>query len=815
MKGKNRVLQSFFHLTITIGTTQDLYKETQSFITWLIDEIRPVLSALFLLDKEKNEFWLIQAYGFKPEEGSRLPLGIDLWRWLGEQGAPIPDEGDPRRYIVPIIVENRLLGTLCIISTHRVIEKIREEQRLVETASGYLAPVLRNVLQYNILENLVAERTATIEEAKRKLEAEIKVRRGIEERLSEERNLLRNLIDSIPDPIYIKDSKSRFVTCNKAIAHLMGVKEPDELIGKTDFDFYPKALAQRYFKEEQAIMSSGQPVIDGEEPLLDMTTGRKGWLLTTKIPLKDRAGKVMGLIGIGRDITSLKQIEQTLREDKQLIEAVMETAPVLIVLTEPEGNIIFFNNTCEKLTGYDRGEVNKKSISTFFLPEDWISVVQERFENPNYPEMFKPHENYWVTRSGEKRLIEWRCVPVELSGYTKPCILVVGTDITEHKQLEEQFLHAQKMEAVGRLAGGVAHDFNNMLTAILGYAELALEKLQSESTLYSYLKEIIQAGEKATSLTSQLLAFSRKQILQPQVLNINDVIKNLERMLRRLIGENIELITVLDPTLEHVRADPTQVEQVIMNLTVNARDAMPEGGKITIETLNVYLDEEYAASHVSVKPGNYVMLAVGDTGVGMDREVLSHIFEPFFTTKRMDKGTGLGLSTVYGIIKQSGGNIWVHSEQGKGSTFKIYLPQVEEVAEAGKKDGVGRKEVRGTETVMVVEDDEQVRDIACRSLNHYGYNVLVAKTPGEALRISSMHNGPIHITVTDFIMPEMNGIELIEKLFKQRPEMKVLYMSGYTDNTIVDYGIFEEGVPFLQKPFTPEIFVHKIRDVLG
>jgi len=813
-RGKNKTLQSLFRLTTLLGRTMDLSVETQVFMTWLIEEVKPERSALFMVDEKKKEFLLLHSCGFKLEEGLSFPIGIDIWHWLEERGALILKEKDPRRYIVPMMIEDQLIGVICMVSASKSVESIREEHFLLETASGFLAPVIRNIWRYSRVEKEVEERTASLNEAKRRLEAEIAEKNAIEGKLQEERNILRSLIDSALDYIYIKDQESQFLVANKGVAYLMGVNEPEQLIGKTDFDFYPERLAKRYFADEQEIIKTGKPVIAREEPLLDLRSGREGCQLTTKVPLRNKEGKIIGIVGIGRDITELKQFEDKLIEDKRVIEAIMETAPVLIVLTDPEGRIILINKACEELTGYTHEEVKGKSISELFLPEEWVSVVKERFSNPLNPELLKPHQNPWITSSGEKRLIEWRCAPIELSGYVKPCILGVGTDITEHKQLEEQFLQAQKMEAIGRLAGGVAHDFNNMLTAILGYAQLAMEMLERENQIYSYIKEIAKAGERASSLTRQLLAFSRRQILQPQNLDLNNLISNLEKMLKRLIGEDIELVIVPGSDIGCIRADPGQLEQVIMNLVVNARDAMPGGGKLTIETLNVYLDEAYLKTHAGVKPGNYVMLAVSDTGIGMNKEVLSHMFEPFFTTKEVGKGTGLGLSTVYGIVKQSGGNIWVYSEPGKGSTFKIYLPVVEEMVGTVREEEAQAKDIHGNETVLVIEDDDQVREIARGSLSSYGYNVILAGKSEEALSISSGYNGFIHIAVIDVVMPGMNGQELAEKLRLQRPQMKVLYMSGYTDNTIVHYGVLERGVPFIQKPFSPEKLVEKVREVL-
>ncbi len=398
----------------------------------------------------------------------------------------------------------------------------------------------------------------------------------------------------------------------------------------------------------------------------------------------------------------------------------------------------------------------------------------------------------------------------------------VMVDITRHKhteealrQSEERLLQAQKMEAVGRLAGGVAHDFNNFLTVIGGFGERLLRGLHAGDARRRDAEEIRRAAERASDLTRQLLAFSRRQVLAPKVLDLNAVVAGMGAMLRRLIGEDIDLVTVLDPALGHVKADPGQLEQVVMNLAVNARDAMPRGGKLTIETRNVELDEAYAGEHVSVNPGRYVMLAVSDTGCGMDAETRARLFEPFFTTRERGKGTGLGLATVYGIVKQSGGNIWVYSEPGRGTSFKIYLPRVEEAVEAAQAAGAIGGSLRGSETVLLVEDEEGVRTLVREVLVRHGYTVLAARHGGEALLICERHEGPIHLMVTDVVMPEMSGRELAERLAPLHPAMKVLYVSGYTDDAIVHHGVLDRRTPFLEKPFSPDALARKVREVLG
>ena len=388
-------------------------------------------------------------------------------------------------------------------------------------------------------------------------------------------------------------------------------------------------------------------------------------------------------------------------------------------------------------------------------------------------------------------------------------------DITEQNKLQKQFIQSQKMESIGTLAGGIAHDFNNLLTAIIGNNDMLLTEISEDDPKREYTEEIKQATQRAVSLTRQLLAFSRKQVTQPLVINLNEILPDLEKMLRRLIGENITLETILNPALWNVKIDTGQMEQVIMNLVVNARDAMPKGGNLTIETTNIDLDEDYFQDHgVENPPGPYVMMAISDTGIGMDKEIQSHIFEPFFTTKGIGRGTGLGLSTVYGIVKQNHGYIWAYSEPGQGTTFKVYLPSVGEDAVSVEEKKISKDKLTGSETVLIVEDDSSIRKLARKVLQAYGYNVLDAEEGEQALRIIEEHEGPIHLLVTDVVMPKMSGRELAERLQSLRPEVKVIYMSGYTDDAIAHHGVLEQGVNFIEKPFTPKGLARKVREVL-
>jgi signal transduction histidine kinase len=386
--------------------------------------------------------------------------------------------------------------------------------------------------------------------------------------------------------------------------------------------------------------------------------------------------------------------------------------------------------------------------------------------------------------------------------------------IAERKQLEKQLHQAQKMEALGRLTGGIAHDFNNLLTAIIGFTELIGLQTVSDNSTQELVSRVLSSSQRAATLVRQLLTFSRRQIIEPQILDLNLILADIGKMLRRIIGEPIEVKTLLQPNLWSIKGDAAQLEQVIVNLAVNARDAMPNGGQLLIETTNVILDEGYTAGHLEVQPGEYVLLAVSDTGIGMTEEVKTHLFEPYFTTKEEGKGTGLGLAIVYGIVKQSGGEIWVYSELGQGTTFKIYLPRVEAVPQFLIHPEAGTALPRGTETVLLVEDDPEVRTLARLILHGQGYTLLEAENGQEALRLLSRYSGPIHLVLTDVIMPGMNGKTLIEKMSQVQSQSKALFMSGYTDNVMAQHGVLEPGLAFLQKPFGPTDLVCKVRQVL-
>ena len=514
-----------------------------------------------------------------------------------------------------------------------------------------------------------------------------------------------------------------------------------------------------------------------------------------------------------QELAERKRTEEVLRESEEKYRNLVKRANDGIVIVQ-DAVIKYANSRLAEITGYTVEEMVDTPYANYIPPDELPKIVDYYERRMAGEEVRSIYETALRHKDGSRAEVELNAGLITFQG--KPADLVFVRDISERKRLEEQLLQAQKMEAVGRLAGGVAHDFNNLLTAIIGYAELLMMSFSPDNPRRRDAEEIKKAADRAAALTRQLLAFSRKQMLRPQVLNLNLVVTGIEQMLRRVIGEDIELVTVLDPDLGLVKADPGQIDQVIMNLAVNARDAMPQGGRLTIETKNAYLDEEYARQHLEVQPGLYVMLAVSDTGVGMDEEIKSHLFEPFFTTKEVGKGTGLGLATVYGIVKQSDGHIWVYSEPGQGTTFKIYLPMVEGSAEPTKWTLLFDETLHGAETILLVEDDSLVRELARRVLVQHGYLVLEAYDGEEALRVCKGYEKPIHLLVTDVVMPGgMSGRQLAESMATMHPETQVLYMSGYADNAIVRHGILESDTAFLQKPFTPESLARKVREVLG
>jgi len=532
--------------------------------------------------------------------------------------------------------------------------------------------------------------------------------------------------------------------------------------------------------------------------------------------ITNRQGEIVEASTISHDITEKKSSEEQMR-------LLLESTGEGIYGIDKQGRCTFVNRAAATMLGYAPAEIIGQDMHTL--------IHHHRPDGSPYPveqcPIYRPlrnqagvldqtgvrvHDEVLWRKDGTSFAAEYSSFPIMKKENIQGAV-VTFQDITQTNLLEEQFRQAQKMEAVGRLAGGVAHDFNNLLTIISGYSEILLAALPPGDSTRGLLTEIKKAGVRAASLTRQLLAFSRKQILEHEVLDLNGVVADSEEMFRRLVGEDIDLVTVLDPALGNVKTDRGQIEQVLMNLVINARDAMPKGGKITIETTHVVLDETYCRSHAEVKPGRYIMLALSDNGCGMDEQTKARIFEPFFTTKEPGKGTGLGLAMIHGFIKQSGGHVSVYSEPGVGSTFKIYLPEVDAVRSL-EKPRPGIEMPRGDETILLAEDEAGVRALTRHVLQICGYTVLDAANGGEAIRLAEKHQGSIHLLLTDVVMPGMDGRLVAERIVAIKPGAKVVYLSGYTDDAVVRHGVLESEVAFLQKPFTPSALARKIREVL-
>jgi len=531
----------------------------------------------------------------------------------------------------------------------------------------------------------------------------------------------------------------------------------------------------------------------------------------TDYVLKDRLARLSHAVERALSEKAAREERRKAERSRDLLASLVESSDEAIIAMTLDGAILTWNRGAAGIYGYTVEEIEGKPLSLLFAPnraEELYSALLTLQRG----ESTARYESLGVKKDGS--VID---VAVTISSIRPQSDDLAGAsaiirDITSYKRLQAELFFAQKMEAVGRLAAGVAHDFNNLLTVVTGYSSLTLAKLNERDPLFSGIEQVRKAGERASALTQQLLAFSRKQLLQPQVIDLNDRVRDMDRMLRRLIGEDINLVTVLEPSLGKIKADPGQMEQVIMNLAVNARDAMPTGGKLTIETSNVDLEETLTRRHITIRPGAYVLLAITDSGSGMDAETEARIFEPFFTTKG-EGGTGLGLSTVYGIVEQSGGAVLVYSEISHGTSFKIYLPTVDDVTikvQAAPSQGAPR----GSETVLVVEDEDAVRSLVCEILEEQGYNVLNARNGAEALAACHQRAGIIDLVITDVVMPSMSGSELATRLRPLHPQLKLIFMSGYTDNAIIHHGVLSADMAFLNKPFTPQMLARKVREVL-
>ncbi|HEY6097510.1 MAG TPA: PAS domain S-box protein, partial [Candidatus Deferrimicrobium sp.] len=642
------------------------------------------------------------------------------------------------------------------------------------------------------------------------------VRNAAMDKLRESEDRYRDLVEHSRDLICTHDLEGRILSVNPWAAKVLGYA-PEELLGRN----FRELLSPKSRQEFGAYMDGMRKHCASQGLMVVQTRSGEKRIWEYKNTLRTEGVAEPIVRGMARDITERRHAENALRESERRYSDMLGKIKLISMTLDRDARVTFCNDYLLQLTGWRREEV---------LGSDWF----DRFVPPgneglkgSFAALLDDLPSAWhieseiLTRTGERRLIRWNNSVLRATSGEVIGTVSIGEDITERKRaeaekekLQGQLVQAMKMEAVGRLAGGVAHDFNNILTAIIGNVSLAHMKLHPSDPAAGMLAEANKAAERAATLTQQLLAFSRKQIIEPKVLSLNDLIADLKAMLVRLIREDIELQVHQGRDLGAARVDASQFQQVLVNLVVNARDAMPNGGKIDIETSNAELDDAYCASRSYVKPGRFVMVAVSDTGHGMSEEVKSHIFEPFFTTKAKGSGTGLGLATAYGAVKQAGGSIEVGSEVGTGTTFRIYLPRVEGEASKPARQDLPRKLAGGAETVLLVEDEKTVRNMCATALDALGYKVLQASNGEEAIAVSRGYGGRIDLLLTDVVMPGMNGGELAKQLILHRPGMRVLFTSGYTEDVIVHHGVLNDEISFLGKPYSPSLLAKKIREVL-
>jgi len=690
-------------------------------------------------------------------------------------------------------------------SKNEVIQNYKNRQTGLETPNQYIAKIvhksgkIRTIeISSNVIENQKGQKL-TIAQLLDVTEKE----QAIQELKDSERKF-RELSDLLPQIIFETDKNGNLTFVNKKAFELFGYTHSEFEKGLSAIDMI--VPEQKNLAIQNINKAMRGETIEFTEYNALRKDGRSFPILISSTPIT-RNNELLGLRGIIVDITEIKESEKKLKRSRAQFRSYIDNAPDGILVFNREHNILDVN----KATCFDTGYKNYELLTMNF------STLIDDSESKNLNDFFKELENsgkstkdlIFTKKDGTKRF--WSIDAVSLSeteylGFVK--------DITERKLLEDQLQQAQKMEAIGQLAGGVAHDFNNILTIINGYSEMLLQSLPESTSQRDDVKQILKAGKRAESLTRQLLAFSRKQILQPKVLDLNQLIHDLDKMLRRLITENIDLIINYDENLSYIKADPGQIEQVIMNLVINSRDAMPRGGKLMISTANFSADQNSTKFYHDLEPGNYVQLEISDTGIGMNSETISKIYDPFFTTKGSGKGTGLGLSMVYGIVKQSDGYIYVKSKKGKGTSFSIFFKQIKQILDIDKAPKIDKNNLNGTETIFIVEDEDLVRNIAVMALEQYGYNVISASSSKQVDDILTSLTIIPELLLTDVIMPEQSGPEIAKRLNRKFEHLKVLYMSGYTNDAIVNQGVLAENTNFIQKPFSPIELLKKIREVL-
>lgn len=620
----------------------------------------------------------------------------------------------------------------------------------------------------------------------------------------------RTLVDNIPDLLYRTDLQGRIVYVSRSVYDLTGYTN-EEAIGMN-------MAGEIYLVPEEGNVFLAKLKKNGSvtnfEARLKRKDGSIWWASTNAHFFKDMNGEIKGIEGVTRDISELKATEKALKESEERYRT-LHDASFGGIFIHDQGIVLECNQGLSEITGYTLDElIGMDALNTLIAP-NWRETVRRNIKSG----FCQPYEVQGVRKDGT-------IYPLYIQGKNIPhkgrtVRAVEYRDITEKKQadkekedLEGKLRQAQKMEAIGRLAGGVAHDFNNMLSVILGHVGMAMADLEPSHPLYSKLEQIRNAGERSAGLTRQLLAFARKQTVSPKLLDLNRTVAGMTRMLQRLIGEDIDLAWQPGENLWPVKMDPSQIDQILANLCVNARDAIADVGKVTIETGNAAFDEAYCIDHAGFLPGEYVLLAVRDDGCGIEPETMDNIFEPFFTTKESGKGTGLGLATVYGVVKQNNGFINVYSESGRGTTFKIYLPRHRVDRNSSAPLGPSQPAERGSETILIVEDEPAILEMTTMMLERLGYLAIAAGTPGEAIHLAKKYSGKIDLLVTDVVMPEMNGRDLAQNLRRYCPNLKYLFMSGYTANVIAHHGVLDKGINFIQKPFSEESLGSKVREAL-